>query len=119
MATKQQPNIIYIDHYPAIVSYIPELKMFRGKFLNTTGYCDFIADSVVGLYQEGKISLDEYLADCRENGIVAFEQEKQKTFTLRYDETLSELVTQQAKARGISINRLIIEAIEQHLAQRL
>ncbi|MDH2997147.1 DNA repair protein [Pasteurellaceae bacterium LFhippo2] len=118
MATKSQPNIIYIGKYPAIVSYVPEYNMFRGKFLNTTGYCDFMADSVVGLYQEGQISLDEYLQDCLESNIEPFEQEKIKTFTLRYNDTLSELVTQQAKAQGISINSFIIEAIEQHLEKR-
>lgn len=108
-------NIIEINGYKAVVSYVPEYKMFRGKFLNTTGYCDFMADTVSSLYQEGEISLTEYLQDCKEANILPFRDNKLKTFTLRYDETLSSKVTQLAKEKGISINHFIVNAIESSL----
>ncbi|OOS00925.1 DNA repair protein [Haemophilus paracuniculus] len=108
-------NFIEIGSHKAVISYVPEYKMFRGKFLNTTGYCDFLADSVDGLYQEGEISLQAYLQDCQDLGIEAFKPSKQKTFTLRYDETLSYQVSEQAKLQGVSINHFIVNAIQQQL----
>lgn len=69
-------NFIEIGSHKAVISYVPEYKMFRGKFLNTTGYFDFLADSVDGIYRESEISLQAYLQDCQELGIEAFKSSK-------------------------------------------
>ena len=31
---------------PAMITYVPELNMFRGRFTGLSGYCDFVSDSV-------------------------------------------------------------------------
>lgn len=107
-------NTITIMNRPAVVSYIDELKMFRGKFLNTTGYCDFVADSVANLFKEGEISLAAYLEDCQALGIEPFETEKLKTFTLRYSETLAAQVAAKAQLNGVSVNSFIINLLAQN-----
>jgi predicted HicB family RNase H-like nuclease len=79
---KQPTNVMEIAGLQAIISYVPEVGMFRGKFLGLSGYCDFVADSIIGLQAEGKISLEEYLEDCRYANIKPYQQrEKTKTFT--------------------------------------
>lgn len=48
-------NIMMIKGQPAMVTFEAEIGAFRGKFLNVNGYCDFVADSINGLYQEGRL----------------------------------------------------------------
>lgn len=68
---------ITVAGQPAVITYVPELNMFRGRFTGLSGYCDFVSDSVQGLYKEGEISLREYLEDCAASGINPYaEQEK-------------------------------------------
>ena len=111
-------NFFEIAGQPAVVSFVPELNAMRGKFLGLSGYCDFVADSVEGLKREGEISLSEYLNDCREAGIDPYvRQEKTKTFTLRYNESFAEKLTQAAAEKGKSLNAFIIEILEAQLSR--
>ncbi len=41
-------NIMTVAGQLAVISYVPEIGMFRGKFLVLSGYCDFISDSIQG-----------------------------------------------------------------------
>ncbi len=73
-------NIITIKGQPAAVTFEADINAFRGKFLNVNGYCDFVATSIEALYREGESALDEWMADCEEDGIAPFrEEEEQKT----------------------------------------
>lgn len=110
------PNAMVITGQPAIISYIPELNAFRGKFLGLSGYCDFVADSIDGLRQQGEISLQEYLADCRESGIDPYErEEKIKTFTLRYPESFGKRLTTAAAEQQLSVNSYIVATLTEHM----
>lgn len=42
-------NIMTIDGHPVSVTYEAEIKAFCGKFLDFTGYCDFVSNSIEGL----------------------------------------------------------------------
>lgn len=110
---------ITVAGQPAVITYVPELNMFRGRFTGLSGYCDFVSDSVQGLYKEGDISLREYLEDCAASGINPYaEQEKIKTFTLRYPESLGERLSQVAAENETSLNAFIIETLNEKLRQR-
>ncbi|MFE1284126.1 type II toxin-antitoxin system HicB family antitoxin [Klebsiella aerogenes] len=105
MIKPKTPNSMEIAGQPAVINYVPELNAFRGKFLGLSGYCDFVSDSIQGLQQEGEISLQEYLADCREAGIEPYAQpEKLKTFTLRYPESFGERLSSAAAEEQVSVN---------------
>ena len=85
MIKLKTPNSMEIAGQPAVITYVPELNAFRGKFLGLSGYCDFVSDSIQGLQKEGELSLREYLEDCKAAGIEPYARtEKIKTFTLRY-----------------------------------
>ncbi|EHD23629.1 MULTISPECIES: type II toxin-antitoxin system HicB family antitoxin [Brenneria] len=110
------PNTMVVAGQPAIISYVPEIGMFRGKFIGLSGYCDFVADSIDGLRSEGEISLREYLADCQESGIDPYErEEKVKTFTLRYPESFGERLTIAAAERQVSVNAFIVETLNERM----
>ncbi len=110
------PNSIDIAGQPAVISYVPELGAFRGKFLGLSGYCDFVSDSILGLKKEGEISLREYLEDCSAAGIEPYaRQEKIKTFTLRYPESFGERLNQAAAENETSVNAFIIEILNDRM----
>ena len=101
---------------PVVISFVPEINAFRGKFLGLSGHCDFVADSVEGLIKEGELSLREYLEDCREAGIAPYaRKEKTKTLTLRYNESLAEKLSHAAAENNKSLNAFIIETLEERV----
>ncbi|HGE8303313.1 type II toxin-antitoxin system HicB family antitoxin [Serratia nevei] len=110
------PNTMEIAGQPAIISYVPEIGAFRGKFLGLSGYCDFVSDSIQGLKVEGEISLREYLEDCSAAGIEPYaRQEKIKTFTLRYPESFGERLNQAAAENEVSVNAFIVETLNERM----
>ncbi|NHB93095.1 type II toxin-antitoxin system HicB family antitoxin [Photorhabdus cinerea] len=97
---------------PAVICYVPEISMFRGKFLGLSGYCDFVSDSIQGLQDEGEISLHEYLEDYSASGIEPYAtQKKIKTFTLHYPESFGERLHHATAEHQISVNVFIIEIL--------
>ncbi|CDH32730.1 type II toxin-antitoxin system HicB family antitoxin [Xenorhabdus bovienii] len=113
---KQNINMMEIAGQPVVISYVPEINMFRGKFVGLSGYCDFVADSIAGLHTEGRISLDEYLSDCREADIEPYQQrEKTKTFTLRYPESFGERLNRAAAEQQVSVNSFILYTLNEHM----
>jgi len=50
-------NTMTIDGHKAVITFDPEMQMFRGEFLGLNGGADFYAKDVKGLLREGKISL--------------------------------------------------------------
>ena len=49
------------NNYKAVITYDPEIEMFRGEFIGLNGGADFYAKDLEGLKQEGKSSLDMFL----------------------------------------------------------
>ncbi|AST77799.1 TPA: type II toxin-antitoxin system HicB family antitoxin [Citrobacter freundii] len=118
MIKLKMPNAMEIAGQPAVINYVPELNAFRGKFLGLSGYCDFVSDSIQGLQKEGELSLREYLDDCREAGIEPYaQQEKLKTFTLRYPESFGERLSFAAAQEQVSVNTWIIDTLSERLKQ--
>ena len=50
-------NIIKIDGHTAIVSFDPDIEMFRGEFVGLNGGADFYAYSMQELKKKGLIRL--------------------------------------------------------------
>nr|WP_241391585.1 type II toxin-antitoxin system HicB family antitoxin [Yersinia frederiksenii]ULG19905.1 DNA repair protein [Yersinia frederiksenii] len=109
-------NIMTIDGHPALVTYEAEIKTFRGKFLDVSGYCDFVSDSISGLEKEGRISLTEYKETCAEEGISPFrDDDKLKAFTLRYPGWLEARLNAATSAHSVSKNQFIVQLLEREL----
>lgn len=105
-------NIMMIDGYQAVISYDPEIQMFRGEFLGLNGGADFYAKDVDGLRREGKVSLKVFLDACEEDGVDPRRNFSGK-FSLRVDPSLHEAATIAAAAKGLSLNQWAAEALRQ------
>ncbi|MCD9029789.1 type II toxin-antitoxin system HicB family antitoxin [Luteimonas sp. BDR2-5] len=108
-------NVLKIDGHPAVISYDPDIEMFRGEFVGLNGGADFYATNVRDLKAEGTRSLREFLAVCKERGI-APEKKFSGTFAVRVGKKKHEALAITAAARGVSMNALIDQAIEHELA---
>ena len=113
-------NIITIKGQPAAVTFEADINAFRGKFLNVNGYCDFVATSIEALYREGESALDEWMADCEEDGIAPFrEEEEQKRLTLRVPHHIDSRLTIVARQHSISKNQLIVDVLEREFSAHM
>ncbi|WP_191059316.1 type II toxin-antitoxin system HicB family antitoxin [Geminicoccus harenae] len=104
-------NIMEVDGQKAVVSFDPEIGLFRGEFLGLTGGADFYADSVAKLMEEARISLQTYLEECRARDIEAFRSYSGR-FNLRIDPQLHEAVAAAAAAAQQSMNDWLASRIE-------
>lgn len=71
-------SVIDINGQQAVVAYEADINAFRGKFLNVNGYCDFVSTSIEALHHEGEIALNEWLQDCKEDGVEPFREQVQR-----------------------------------------
>lgn len=108
-------NTMDINGYQAVISFDPEINMFRGEFVGLNGGADFYATSVDDLRKEGEISLKTFLVMCAEEGVEPRKHFSGK-FNLRVPPTLHERLAAQAAAHGKSINAWIIELLSETTA---
>lgn len=105
-------NVMTIDGYRAVISYDPEIELFRGEFVGLNGGADFYARDLKGLKREGAISLKVFLDACAEDGVEARRLFSGK-FVLRLDPKTHEAVALAAAASGLSINQWAAETLDE------
>jgi predicted HicB family RNase H-like nuclease len=105
-------NTMTINSYQAVISFDPDIQMFRGEFVGLNGGADFYATDVDGLRREGEISLRVFLEACAEDGVDPRKHFSGK-FSLRVDPELHEAAAIAAAAHGQSLNQWAAEAIRQ------
>lgn len=100
-----------IDGYKAIVTYDPDIEMFRGEFIGLNGGADFYAKDVDGLKKEGATSLKVFLDMCKEDGVEPRKEYSGK-FNLRLSPRLHEEISTAAAAEGKSLNQWVTETLD-------
>ncbi|MES2128235.1 MAG: type II toxin-antitoxin system HicB family antitoxin [Pseudomonadota bacterium] len=103
-------NTMNIEGHQAVITFDPEMQMFRGEFLGLNGGADFYAKDVKGLQREGKISLKVFLDACAEDGVEPRKSFSGK-FSLRVDPSIHEAVATAAAAHGKSLNQWAEEVL--------
>lgn len=100
-----------IDGQKAVITFDPEIEMFRGKLLGLNGGADVYAYSVEELKKEGVESLHIFLDECRKDGV-----EPNKSFSGKVTTRLSperhQALTIAAQATGMSINEMLNEGVD-------
>ncbi len=102
--------------YVAAVEYEDSEKLFYGHVVNsgTSSIATFAAADVEGLKREFRISIDEYLASCEEDGV-----EPQKPYSgklnLRLGTDLHHRVTIASMQSNMSLNSWIRQALEEKI----
>ncbi len=105
-------NTMIIDGHQAVITFDPEIQMFRGEFLGLNGGADFYAKDVKGLQREGRISLKIFLEACAEDGVEPRKQFSGK-FSLRVDPSIHEAAALAAAAHGKSLNQWAEDVLRQ------
>jgi predicted HicB family RNase H-like nuclease len=105
-------NTMTISGYRAVISYDPDIQMFRGEFVGLNGGADFYAKDVDGLRRQGEISLRVFLEACAEDGVDPRKHFSGK-FSLRVNPELHEAAAIAAAAHGQSLNQWAAEALRQ------
>ncbi len=105
-------KLITINGYQAVISFDPEIRMFRGEFVGLNGGADFYARDLDTLRQEGEQSLNIFLEACAEDGV-----SPRKSFSgelsLHLDPALHEAAIIVAAADGQSVDQWAVETIRQ------
>lgn len=103
-------NIIEINNYKAVVSFDPDIQMFRGEFIGLNGGADFYATDVETLYKEGEKSLNVFLDMCKEDG-VSPKKPYSGRFNVRITPELHRSLAISAKAQQKSLNQYVAEQL--------
>ena len=101
--------------YQAVITYDPEIGMFRGEFIGLNGEADFYAKDADSLKKEGRISLDVFLRMCAEDGVSP--KKVQGKFALRLPPDVYQSAALAAAADGKSLNTFIVDAVRQAVAE--
>ncbi len=101
-----------IDGHKAVISFDPDIGMFRGEFLGLSGGADFYATDVQGLLNEGRTSLKVYLQACEEHGITPLKNYSGR-FNVRISPDLHAEIVTAAEASGMSLNQWVEKALSQ------
>jgi len=105
-------NTIEIDGYRAVISYDPEIEMFRGEFVGLNGSADFYAKDAESLKKEGAISLKVFLEMCAEDGVEPRKAYSGK-FNVRVPPRLHADIADAAAAHGKSLNQWVVDVLDQ------
>jgi predicted HicB family RNase H-like nuclease len=105
-------NIMEIDGHRAVITFDPDLSLFRGEFLGLSGGADFYAADVEGLLREGRTSLKVYLQACGERGISPFKRFSGR-FNVRISPDLHADIVSAAEASGMSLNQWVEKALSE------
>lgn len=109
-------NQITISGHTAVVSFDPDIGLFRGEFIGLNGGADFYADSVAGLQKEGEASLATFLQVCKEQGLDPYKHFSGK-FVTRVPASLHERIVLAAHSAGMSLNQWVQKALEREVVQ--
>jgi len=99
-----------IDGHKALITFDPDIGMFRGELLGLSGSADFYAKDVDGLLREGRTSLEVYLQSCEKRGIAPFKRFSGK-FNVRIPPELHADIVTAAEASGMSLNQWVEKAL--------
>lgn len=103
-------SIMMIDNHKAIISYDSDLSLFRGEFIGLNGGADFYADSVAGLTEQGRLSLQAFFDVCQEQGISPYASYSGK-FVTRPPKDLHRQAVETATAKGQSLNQWVVDTL--------
>ncbi|PJO48304.1 toxin-antitoxin system HicB family antitoxin [Ochrobactrum sp. MYb29] len=103
-------NILEINGEKAVITFDPDIELFRGEFIGMIGGADFYADNVQDLVEEGRKSLTVFFELCREKGIEPHRQFSGR-FNVRIDPN-DHAAAVAAAADGKSLNEWVAGAIK-------
>lgn len=105
-------NVMEINGVKAVITFDPDIAMFRGEFVGLNGGADFYATDIEGLRREGAASLKVFFEMCEEEGVSPYKKTTGR-FNLRLPQDIHDKAVTMAKASGKSVNAWITDIIRQ------
>ncbi len=105
-------NVMVIGGQQAVITYDPDIEMFRGEFIGLNGGADFYASDVAGLHREGETSLSAFMDECEKRGLEPRKNFSGK-FVLRVTPEVHQAAAIAAAASGESLNQWVSSAIQE------
>ncbi|GHV25312.1 antitoxin HicB [Clostridia bacterium] len=98
-------------NYTGSIEVTPEDDCLHGKILGIKSLLSYEGQNLKELTADFESLIDEYLEDCKNEGI---EPEKpfKGCFNVRIDPELHELIATKAMALGISLNKYVESAVK-------
>ena len=62
-------SVLDIGGLEAVITFDPDIRMWRGEFVTLNGGADFLATNIEDLHREASTSLKVYLDLCAEKGV--------------------------------------------------
>jgi predicted HicB family RNase H-like nuclease len=112
LPSKTMMNILEINGVKAVISFDPDIDLFRGEFVGLNGGADFYATDIEGLRREGETSLKVFMEMCTEEGVSPYKKVPDR-LNLRLPQDLHDKAVTLAKASGKSVNAWIADMIRQ------
>jgi len=115
MRSKKQGNYLHYKNYTGSVEFSEEDAVFHGKIIGIKALISFEGDSVSAITNDFHKAVDEYLKFCAARGK---EPEKpfKGSFNVRISADLHRKLAFTASARGVSLNTLVENAIQQSIS---
>lgn len=104
-------NIMTFGEYKAVISYDPDIEMFRGEFISLNGGADFYADNIDDLRKEGEASLRVFLEVCAEKGITP-----KKAYSGRFNVRIAPDIHEKAVIAACAENKSLNQWVADRLA---
>jgi len=104
-------NLMKINGVNAVITYDPDIEMFRGEFVELNGGADFYAKDIENLKKEGAISLKIFLDACNKRNLEPMKKYSGK-FNVRVPTNLHANIVSAAMAEGKSLNQWIVDTLE-------
>lgn len=101
--------------YNADIKFDSDANTFYGEILNSSAVIHFRGNSVAELEKSFQEGIDEYLTICEEEGISP-ERPFSGEFRVRISPDLHKEIFLQSKKENISMNKFVIKAFEEKLA---
>jgi predicted HicB family RNase H-like nuclease len=108
-------NTMEYEGYIGSVEYSDEDGIFFGKVQFIRVSISYEGNDAESLRKDFHDGIDDYLAMCKEKNI-APEQPFKGSFNVRVGRNLHRRLAIEAEQRGISLNSLIVERLEHHVA---
>lgn len=111
-------NSMKYKDYIGTVEYSDEDECFHGKVLGIHSLITFEGQSVSELKKSFQMMVDEYIEDCKADGIQP-EKSYKGSFNVRITPDLHRKVSLCAACKGISLNAAVEAAIQDYVGKQL
>ena len=107
-------NLLHYKGYSAKPEYSVEDKMFYGKIMGIDDLVDFCSENAKDMESEFQKAVDDYLSFCAEIGKEP-QKEYSGMFNVRIPPELHRKLSMTAQARGVSLNKVVEQAISSYV----